>query len=146
MQVYGDGIEATIKNITLTGGDAGLLVNGSKVTLEGKINVFGNEFGGIEVSKGENVTTGGSLIFAVGAEVENKTEKADKPTIWIDKADGGTVTGPIVAEKFTKVKVEDKDQTYYYLNVANVPVKPTVAVELQPAEEVTETVEVTEEE
>ena len=144
LQVYGDGIEATIKNITLSGGDAGLLVNGSKVTLEGSIDVSGNEFGGIEVSKGKNVTTGGSLVFAVDADVVNDTEADGLPTIWIDKADGGTVTGPIVAEKFTEVKVEDKDQTHYYLDAANAPAKPTVAVELQPAEDATDDVEATE--
>lgn len=46
---------ATIKNITLTGGNGALLVNGSKVTLIGTINVSGNGFGGIEMSRGGNV-------------------------------------------------------------------------------------------
>jgi hypothetical protein len=45
----------TIKDIKLTGGDAALLVNGSEVTLTGAIDVSGNEFGGIESSKGVGV-------------------------------------------------------------------------------------------
>ena len=40
----------TIKNITLTGGNVGLSANGANLTLEGKIDVSGNGFGGIELT------------------------------------------------------------------------------------------------
>lgn len=116
---------------------------------------------GIEVSKGESVTTGGSLVFAVDADVVNDTEADGLPTIWIDGVNGGTVTGSIVEKDFTRVEVQigDKTQTHYYLDAANAvtPTQPTAAteilpateesvpaVELQPAEEVTDAVEATE--
>ena len=50
LQVYKT--TATIKDIKLTGGNAGLLINGSVVKLEGIIDVSGNGFGGIELGKG----------------------------------------------------------------------------------------------
>src|SRR5690606_13140340 len=62
----------TIKDLSLTGGDAALLVNGSEVTLEGTVDVSGNEFGGIESSIGLNITTSPKLT--VNATLENSSE------------------------------------------------------------------------
>ena len=81
LQVYKT--EATIKDIKLTGGNAALLINGSTVTLEGKIDVSGNGFGGIELGKGSNVDTAPYLILADNSEIINTTETSDKPTIWV---------------------------------------------------------------
>ncbi|MFR8975434.1 MAG: S-layer homology domain-containing protein, partial [Eubacteriales bacterium] len=39
--------KVTLKNISVTGADGGILVNGAEVTLEGVVDVSGNEFGGI---------------------------------------------------------------------------------------------------
>ncbi len=90
LQVYKS--EATIRDIKLTGGNAALLVNGSTVTLEGKIDVSGNGFGGIELGKGSNVDTAPYLILADNSEIINTTESSDRPTIWVpDDTDGAMI-------------------------------------------------------
>jgi hypothetical protein len=81
----------TIKDIKLTGGDAALLVNGSEVTLEGAIDVSGNEFGGIESSKGVGVGTNPKLTVT-DATFTNGTEAYGLPTIWEDKITGTVET------------------------------------------------------
>lgn len=81
IQVYRT--EATIKNITLTGGNAGLSANGSTVTLIGDIDVSGNGFGGIEMTKGSGVTTL-PYVHAGEATITNTTETATTPTVWTD--------------------------------------------------------------
>lgn len=59
IQVYNSkGIE--LDGVTLKNGDAGLLVNGSIVTVN-NITTLGNEFGGIEVSQGSGVTLPATL-------------------------------------------------------------------------------------
>lgn len=73
----------TLKNITLTGGNVGLGVNGATVTLIGKIDVSGNGFGGIEMSKGANVTEL-PYVHAGEATITNTTETATTPTVWTD--------------------------------------------------------------
>lgn len=83
LQVYKT--EATIKNIRLTGGNAGLLVNGSKVTLVGTIDVSGNGFGGIELAQGSGVNAVSHLVLDDSAKIVNTTETSDKPTLWVPK-------------------------------------------------------------
>ncbi len=73
---------ATIKDIKLTGGNAALLVNGSNVTLVGKIDVSGNGFGGIELGQGSSVEDINHLIID-DAKIVNDTESEDKPTLWV---------------------------------------------------------------
>lgn len=86
--------DATLDGVTVTGANAGILVDSSAVTLEGDIKVSGNEFGGIEVckSKGENINTPGALTIDDGATVT--CEDIDVPAIWIDGTENtdGTVT------------------------------------------------------
>ena len=90
LQVYKT--EATIKDIKLTGGNAALLINGSTVTLEGKIDVSGNGFGGIELGKGSNVDTAPYHILGDNSEIINTTESSDRPTIWVpDDTDGAMI-------------------------------------------------------
>lgn len=81
LQIYTT--EATIKDIKLTGGNAALLVNGSKVTLEGTIDVSGNGFGGIELGQGSGITTIPHLKLVNGAKIVNTTESENKPTLWV---------------------------------------------------------------
>ncbi len=81
LQVYQT--EATIKNIKLTGGNAGLLVNGSKVTLVGTIDVSGNGFGGIELAQGSGVDRISHLILSDNAKIVNTTEDSNRPTLWV---------------------------------------------------------------
>src|SRR5690606_27387736 len=69
LHVY-DTTGVSISDITLTGGDAALLVNGSAVTLTGTIDVSGNEFGGIESSLGSGLSTDPVLV-ATGSTLVN---------------------------------------------------------------------------
>ncbi|SHI12566.1 parallel beta-helix repeat (two copies) [Sporobacter termitidis DSM 10068] len=113
LQVYNT-TGVTLRNIKLTGGDAALLVNGSAVTLAGTVDVSGNEFGGIEVSKGAGLANDSSLTVT-GVTFTNTTEEYGQPTIWLVN-DQGTVTGADALTQNTTVKA---DQTQYYLVEAN---------------------------
>ena len=121
LQVYNT--TATIKNISLTGGNAALLVNGSTVTLEGTIDVSGNGFGGIELGKGTGVTTEPKLVLKEGAKLVNSSESTDKPTVWADKTKA-TISVNGVSKEF------DASSTQVKLTVANVEdIAPEVKVE-----------------
>ena len=110
----------TLNNAKLSGGNAGIIVNGATLTLSGTIDVSNNTFGGIEVSKGsaEGLTAG--VLNINGATLVNTTEEYGKPTIWID---GNTDADGIVngAETLTMVEVPhgDTTQKQYYLNAVN---------------------------
>jgi adenosine/AMP kinase len=96
----------TIKDIKLTGGDAALLVNGSEVTLTGAIDVSGNEFGGIESSKGVGVEKDPKLTVT-GATFTNTSEAYGLPTIWEDQVEGTVVVADeqfILEKKIAKRK------------------------------------------
>ena len=82
----------TLKNIKLTGGNAGLLINGSDVTFVGTIDVSGNGFGGIELGQGANVTETNKLTLN-DADIVNTTENDDHPTLWVpNDSDDAVVT------------------------------------------------------
>ena len=89
LQVYKCNV--TLKNIKLTGGNAGLLINGGHATFIGKIDVSGNGFGGIELGQGSNVTTSPTLTIDENAEIINTTESKDKPTLWVPSDTNGAV-------------------------------------------------------
>ncbi len=72
----------TLKDIKLTGANAGLLINGSNVTFVGTIDVSGNGFGGIELGQGSNVTEQNKLTLN-NADIVNTTENDDHPTLWV---------------------------------------------------------------
>ena len=110
LQVYN--AEATIKDLGFTGASAGLLVNASKVTLEGTIDVSGNTFGGIEVSKGVAEGLSNGQLTVDGTIIMNNEERT-VPVIWIEK-DQGTVTGSGVDGYYATTETNNKEQTYYY--------------------------------
>lgn len=115
LQVYNtDGV--TINNIKLSGADGGLLVNASAVTLTNNIDVSGNEFGGIEVSKGTATGLSNPLLTATGATFANTTEKYGQPTIWEDKITG---TVNVNSAAFTTSTTVKTDQVQYYLVPGN---------------------------
>ena len=89
LQVYKT--TATIKDIKLTGGNAGLLINGSVVKLEGIIDVSGNGFGGIELGKGANVDEAPRVDLDSSTELKNSNESKDKPTLWVPDDTTGAV-------------------------------------------------------
>ena len=111
-----------LKNIKLTGGDAGVYANGAELVLQGKVDVSGNEFGGIEVSQGKKVTTPASLRLDPGTTLVDTTEKLGLPAVWTDDADtaDATVTGP-----FTLATHVKPNQKQYYLNAENAGVVAT---------------------
>ena len=89
LQVYKSNV--TLKNIKLTGGNAGLLINGGHATFVGKIDVSGNGFGGIELGKGSGVTEAPKLTLTNDAYIINTTEAADKPTLWVPDDTNGAI-------------------------------------------------------
>ncbi len=113
IQVYGaQGV--TLHNYTGTGGDAALLVNGSAVTLTGTTTVTGNEFGGIEVAKGTDLTESSELT--ISGTIVNITETADKPTVWVI-GNQGTVNGGQYQGGALELVTDGK--TYYYIDLDN---------------------------
>lgn len=114
MQVYNTS-DVTISDLSLTGGDGALLVNSSAVSLKGTIDVSGNEFGGIEVSKGKGEGLSDPSLDVTGANFVNTTEAYGKPTMWEDIIKG-KITG---AEKFTSNDKVKTEQVQYYINASN---------------------------
>ena len=112
--------EGTVSDVKISGCNAAIIVNGATVTLNGTIDVSGNTFGGIEVSKGAASGLSAGVLNINGATLINTTEAYGKPTIWID---GNTDAEGIVngAESMTMVEVPhgDTTQKQYYLNAEN---------------------------
>lgn len=113
---------ASAENVTITGGNAAMIINSSTMTLSGLIDVSGNGFGGIEVSKSKSVqdATAGILYLAPGTILVNTTEAPGQPTIWIDgvaEVDGilNNLSSVVLYEHNTGTQV------HYYLKAANVP-------------------------
>lgn len=120
IQVY-DTEDVTLEDITATGADGGILVNASGIALLGTTTVSGNEFGGIEVSRGKADGLKNSMLTVTGTLV-NETEKYKEPTIWIVN-DQGTVVG--VDQLTTNTLIKD-DQTQYYLEAVNAALDTTI--------------------
>ena len=79
IQVY-KAKEVVLENVTVKNTNAGILVNSATVTVN-NIVTERNEFGGIEVSKGEGVDTNPKLT------IQGKSNHGDaegKPAIWLD--------------------------------------------------------------
>ncbi len=114
IQVYRANV--TIKDIKLTGGNAGLLVNGAEVKLEGKIDLSGNGWGGIEVAKGIGVTDTPMLALDKKTELINTDETPNKPTIWVPNDTEGAVlmVGNIkkIIEPDTKLEIEEYQELF----------------------------------
>ncbi len=134
IQVYNTA-DVTIRDIKLTGGDAALLVNSSKVKLAGTIDVSGNEFGGIESSVGKNLTTKPELDVK-DATFVNNTEAYGLPTIWEDK-----VTETVKnADVFTTNDSVVAQQVRYYLD-ANKAIDSTTIANVKNVEELEDALE-----
>lgn len=103
-----------ISNIIATGGNAGIIVNGSTAIIGAGVDVSGNVFGGIEVSKGANSGLGDAQL-TINSAITNTTEAYGKPTVWID-GEGATVVDNTGMTSTTEVK---ENQTQYYLDAEN---------------------------
>lgn len=103
-----------ISNIKATGGNAGIIVNGATATIGENVDVSGNVFGGIEVSKGTSASLGDAKL-TINNSIVNTTEAYGKPTVWID-GEGASVVDNTGMTATTEVK---ENQTQYYLIEAN---------------------------
>ncbi len=113
VQAYGAS-RVTFRNVTVTGADAGILVNGAEAALSGVVDVSGNEFGGIEVSKGADAESAPKLTGAA-SNLRNDTESASNPTVWIDKVSELTAAA-VEVSGLERVDMSEKDQEYYFIN------------------------------
>ena len=117
----------TVKNITLTGGNVGLSANGANLTLEGKIDVSGNGFGGIELTKGAAPTLSVPSLTINNATIVNTTEEKDLPTLWTDNLSTEEVESMNIEYNGVKVAVTcDKEdgkplQVQLFLDENNLP-------------------------
>ena len=84
IQIYKANVE--IKDIVLAGGNRGLGINGSTVTLDGTIGFVNNGFQDIELSNGVGVTGTPTLKLNDNAIVttDNETDKVESWLIYID--------------------------------------------------------------
>ena len=131
----GDGIyvilawhtDVTLSNITLTGGNVGLSANGANVTLEGTIDVSGNGFGGIELTKGAAPTLAVPSLTINNATIVNTTETDKLPTLWTDNLTTEEVESMNIEYNGVKVAVTcDKEvgkplQVQLFLDENNLP-------------------------
>lgn len=115
IQAY-QALHVILRDVQASGGNAGILVNGSEVTLEGVVDVSNNTFGGIEVGKGAGVSKEPVLMGAV-SNLQNTTEAAGKPTIWTDGVGEDTVQ----IDGLHKAYVQEKNQNHYFLSDTNLP-------------------------
>ena len=113
VQVYGE-TKASLKDVSVTGADGGILINGAEVELDGVVDVSGNEFGGIEMSKGVYVETSPKLIGSV-INLKNSSESTLNPTIWIDKVSEISSEVVEIADMYN-VHVSEKDQLHFFIN------------------------------
>lgn len=133
LQVY-DAEWVSIYNYKGTKADAALLVNASTVSLHGNIDVTGNEFGGIEVSKGTAEGLKNSTLTLNGTVVMDD-EAINKPIMWIEKGQGTIVNYEGIYVANTAVPAyAGKEQTFFYTSesVYN-EMTVTTADELQTA-------------
>lgn len=111
----------TFSNIECHGEDGGILINGSIVTINETIDLSGNQFGGIEVSRGTNATRDPILRFGTSLHLVNTTEAYGFPTIWVDGA--GSVSGSYALHRIMK-----DGQQQFYLDEDNTKEPQEVAV------------------
>ena len=97
---------ALLNNVTVTGANAGIQVNGGRVDLTGTITLTGNEFGGIELCKG------GALDIST-ATLVNAGETDANPVLWNDDTKG-TITFNEAQALY--IRAADANKDHYYLD------------------------------
>ena len=112
----------TLENVKITDANAGMLVRGAAVTLNGTIDLENLEWGGIGVDSqgnegGTPVTFDCDLTVASGCQISyTGTESAEKPAIWTEHTNDSNET-VIGAESIGLIKMAGPDdksaQTWY---------------------------------
>lgn len=123
LEFYNSTKQITVKNIKLTGSNAGMLVNSANVKLEGTIDVSGNGFGGINVDKGEEVpgvTIEDAVLNVKSAKLVNTTETKIIPTIFSEISSNSKVD--YINNQL--YRSTNGDQYYYFINSANAENQP----------------------
>lgn len=120
VQVYNQPVATTtIQNITLRGGLAGIQNNGSNVTLKGTIVFADHQWGGMEMTKGNGVTTVPTTDFS-SATITNNSETASQPTMWTDSLTADEIDIAFGQAKAAIYKDNDgENQVQFFLNEAN---------------------------
>ncbi|HIV19871.1 MAG TPA: hypothetical protein IAC82_11285 [Candidatus Merdivicinus intestinigallinarum] len=138
IQVY-NAVGVTLENVTATGGDAGILVNGSRVIVDGTVDVSDNEFGGIEVSLGaaQDLQEHASLHVDDGVTIVYEKEDDTHPAVWIDRSNPGDIG--VFWEGHGPKVIEDDKKEYYFANtdLLNSAVEATAEMAEIEAPEVT---------
>lgn len=111
VQVYNTDF-VVLKNVTMSNGDAGLLVNGANVTLKGTTKLTDNEFGGIEVSRGTDAEQDGYLT--VDGNIVMNNESITTPVIWVEEDQGSVSFND--EDAFIEKYSSEKGQYFYYLD------------------------------
>ncbi len=112
MQVY-NAKDVQLNNVSLKNGDGGLIVNGSTV-IATDISTSGNEYGGIEVSKGAETGLANSTLTITGDSSHEDAE--GKPAIWVYPGQG-TLNSDLYEVTSTE-QGNANNQTYYNLKTS----------------------------
>ena len=112
IKVYGS-TAVTLKDISVTSCNAGILVGNSDVSIEGDIAVGGNAFGGIEVSVGDADGTS-NLTIAEGTKLTCGDETV--PAAWRDEVLTKTTSITDNAKALTAYTHADKADQVWYLS------------------------------
>ena len=116
-----------INSLRVAGADAGILINGSEVTLKGNTHVLNNEFGGVEVSQG---TAPHASVLTLEGNVwdESELETAGKPAVWVINGQGSIVQTNLNSQLIAATHVKP-NQTQYYLRDVNAGIVATNATQ-----------------
>ena len=111
---------ATVKDLTVKGGNLAFFVNGGTLNLEGTINMSGN-FGGIGLSQGGGVTEVPTLNIANGTVLNYAGESVATPAIYKDEKTAK------VSVKYDGIKAgasltDGSGKVYFYFDATNAPV------------------------
>ena len=108
-----------LENVTITGANAGMLVRGADVTLNGSITLTDLEFGGFgvdSVGRNPNLVYDSNLTVAANCKISyTEAGNTEKPAIWTEHSnDSETVLGAedVGLAKLTR-KGTNNNQTWY---------------------------------
>ena len=111
---------ATVKDLTVKGGNLAFFVNGGTLNIEGTVNISGN-FGGIGLSQGDGVTEVPTLNIANGAVLNYTGESVTTPAIYQDEKTAEVSVKYDGIEAAAKVN-DGTGKVYFYFDAANAPV------------------------
>lgn len=118
----------SVSNIKITGADAALSINGSTVTLSGKIDVSGNKLAGIIISKGSNSAKHQPKLDLTNATLLNNNEANNTPTILEEHITSTNAPNAVIGYgqlyPHYNQKTKTQLQRFYYLSPNLVPPNP----------------------